>query len=99
MKRAGPMVAVTIDPPDLDSAERLLARVNYETNLTWSEKVPVNEVKGFAKMMLNAFILAGVLGGMCIVAGIAFGGYKIIARKLGRKVEPDAMITLGLDGK
>jgi hypothetical protein len=99
LKRAGPLVAVTIDPPDLDSAERLLAQVKYETNLTWTSKVPVNEVKGFARTLLNIFILAGVIMGMCLVAGIAFGGFKVLARKMGRRVDPDSMITLGLDGK
>jgi hypothetical protein len=99
VKRAGPLVAVTIDPPDLDSAERLLAQVKYEANLTLSQKVPINEVKGFAKTLLNIFVLAGIVLGMCLVAGVAFGGYKILARKLGRRVDPDAMITLGLDGK
>jgi hypothetical protein len=99
VKRAGPLVAVTIDPPDLDLAERLLAQVKYETNLTWSQKVPVNEVKGFARSMLTMIALSGVILGMCLVAGIAFGGFRILARKMGRRVEPDAMITLGLDGK
>jgi hypothetical protein len=99
VKRAGPLVAITIDPPDLDSAERLLAQVKYETNLTWSQKVPVNEVKGFAKTLINIFIFAGVVLGMCLVAGIAFGGFRILARKMGRRVDPDSMITLGLDGK
>jgi hypothetical protein len=99
VKRAGPLVAVTIDPPDLDSAERLLAQVKYETNLTWSSKVPVNEVKGFARTLLNIFLLAGIILGMCLVAGIAFGGFRILARKMGRRVDPDSMITLGLDGK
>jgi hypothetical protein len=99
VKRAGPLVALTIDPPDLDSAERLLAQVKYDANLTWSAKVPVNEIKDFARMMVNIFVLAGVLILMCIVAGIAFGGYKILARKMGRQVDPDSMITLGLDGK
>jgi len=99
VKRAGPLVAVTIDPPDLDLAERLLAQVKYETNLTWSQKVPVNEVKGFARSILTMFLLAGTLLGMCLVAGIAFGGFRILARKMGRRVEPDAMITLGLDSK
>jgi hypothetical protein len=99
VKRAGPLVAVTIDPPDLDSAERLLAQVRYETNLTWSQKVPVNEVKGFARTLLNIFLLAGIILGMCLVAGIAFGGFRILARKMGRRVDPDSMITLGLDGK
>jgi hypothetical protein len=98
-KRAGPLVAVTIDPPDLDSAERLLAQVKYEASLTLTQKVPVNEVKSFAKTLLNAFLLIGVVFGLCIVAGIALGGYKVLARKMGRRVEPDAMITLGLDGK
>jgi drug/metabolite transporter (DMT)-like permease len=56
-------------------------------------------VKGFAKTLLNIFVLAGIVLGMCLVAGVAFGGYKILARKLGRRVDPDAMITLGLDGK
>ncbi|HTB15928.1 MAG TPA: DUF6599 family protein [Bryobacteraceae bacterium] len=98
-KRAGPLVAVTIDPPDLDSAERLLAQVKYETNLTWSQKVPTNEVKGFARTLINIFVLAGIILGMCLVAGVAFGGFKILARKMGRRVDPDAMITLGLDGK
>jgi len=99
VKRAGPLVALTIDPPDLDSAERLLAQVKYETNLTWSEKVPVNEVKGFARSILTMLLLAGVLLGMCLVAGIALGGIRIFARKMGRPVEPDAMITLHIDGK
>lgn len=99
VKRAGPLVAVTIDPPDLDSAERLLAQVKYEANLTWSQKVPVNEVKGFARTLLTMFVLAGVILGMCVVAGIAFGGFRILARKMGRRVDSDAMITLGLDDK
>lgn len=99
VKRAGPLVAVTIDPPDLDAAERLLAQVKYEANLTWSQKVPTNEVKGFARNLLTIFALAGIVLGMCLVAGIAFGGFRVLARKMGRRVEPDAMITLGLDGK
>lgn len=99
VKRAGPLVAVTIDPPDLDSAERLLAQVKYESNLTWTQKVPVNEVKGFARSMLTMMLLAAIILGMCLVAGIAFGGIRILARKMGRPLEPDAMTTLRLDGK
>jgi hypothetical protein len=99
VKRAGPLVAVTIDPPDLDSAERLLAQVKYEANLTWSQKVPTNEVKGFARNLVTIFVLAGIVLGMCLVAGIAFGAFRVLARKMGRPMEPDSMITLRLDGK
>jgi uncharacterized membrane-anchored protein YitT (DUF2179 family) len=49
--------------------------------------------------MLTMILLAGIILGMCLVAGIAFGGIRILARKMGRPLEPDAMTTLGLDGK
>lgn len=98
-KRVGALVAVTIAPPDADAAERILAQVKYETNLTWNEKVPGNEVKNTAKLILDIFTFAGLLIGMCLVAGIAFGGIRILARKLGRDEDPNAMITLDLGNK
>lgn len=73
--------------------------MKYEANLTWSQKVPTNEVKGFALTLLNIFVLAGIVLGMCLVAGVAFGGFRVLARKMGHPVESDSMITLGLDGK
>ena len=89
-KRAGPLVAVTIQPPDPDAAERMLSQVNYETNLTWNEKVPVNEVKGAARFHSEHFRLRrDVDPGMCLVAGIGF------ARRSGscrRKMESRATI-------
>jgi hypothetical protein len=98
-KRVGPLVAVTIAPPDADAAERILAQVKYETNLTWNEKVPVNEVKGAARFILDVFTFAGIVIGMCLVAGIALGGLRILGRKMGRHEDPNAMITLGLGNK
>ena len=95
-KRLGPLVAVTIAPPDLDAAERILAQIKYETNLTWNEKVEGNPEKGFARTLLYIFIFAGVMVGICIVAGIGFGGVRIVARKLGWKEESNSMITLHL---
>ena len=98
-KRAGPLVGVIIDPPDLDAAERVLAQVRYEANLTWNEKVPQNIGKGLANMLLSIFALAGITLGVCLLAGIGFGAFRILGRKLGRTGGGDAMITLHLDGK
>jgi len=97
VKRTGPLVAVTFSPPDPDAAERVLARINYQVNLTVNEKVPVNEVKGMANILLNIFALAGIMVCLCVVAGIGFGGFRVLARKMGRKQEPDAMIVLDLN--
>ena len=97
VKRTGPLVAVTVAPPDPDAAERLLGRVNYQANVTENQKVPVNEVKGFASALLSIFVLAGIVLAMCLVAGLGFGGFRILARKYWQKEDPYAMIVLNLD--
>lgn len=97
VKRTGPLVAVTVAPPDPDAAERLLGKVNYQANITENQKVPVNEVKGFASALLSMIVLAGIVLCMCIVAGISFGGFRILARKYWQKEDPYAMIVLNLD--
>jgi hypothetical protein len=97
VKRTGSLIAVTIAPPDADAAERVLARVNYDANVTWNEKVPVNEARGMARLLVNIFILSGILVLLSVIAGVGFGGFRVLARKMGRKEEFDAMIVLGLD--
>lgn len=95
-KRAGPLVAVTVDPPDPDSAERVLSRVRYESSVTLNEPVPVNDTIPKIKFILNVFIFAGLLIGLCTLAGLAYGGFRILSRKMNRGEDPDAMITLHL---
>jgi hypothetical protein len=98
-RRVGPLVTVTVNAPDADAAERILSRVKYETNITWNEKVPQNEVKNTAKLVLNIFVFSGILIVGCMIAGLAFGGAKVLSRKLNKGEDPQAMITLHLGGK
>lgn len=98
-KRVGALVAITINPPNPDDAERVLARVRYSTNITWNEGFPINPARGVASLILNIFVLTGIILALCVVAGIGFGGIRILTRKLGRQEDPNAMITLHLSGK
>lgn len=95
-KRVGVLVAVTVAPPDPNEAERILSRVHYDTNITLNEKVPVNDVKQKVNFILDVFVFAGILLLGCLVAGIAFGGYRTVRRKFRRGPDPEAMITLHL---
>ena len=97
VKRTGPLVVATVSPPDADAAERILGRINYQASVTSNEKPPVNEIKGFAWMILNMFILAGIILAICVMGGIGFAGYRILSRKMWHKEDPNAMITLGLE--
>ena len=89
------MIAI-LSPPDADAAERILAKINYQADVTVNETTPQSEVKGFAKMILNIFVLAGLVLALCIVGGVGFAGYRIMSRKMWRKEDTPAMIVLGI---
>src|SRR5215469_1515815 len=55
VKRSGPMVAVVVRPADPDAAERLLAQVRYEAQVTLHEQTPTT-VRQVGKMIINIFI-------------------------------------------
>jgi hypothetical protein len=97
VKRAGPLVAVTLQPPDPNAAERILAQINYRATVNIDEKPPVNQVKGFAGMILTMFLLAGIIIVICIMGGVGFAGVRILSRKMWRKDDVGAMIVLDLD--
>ncbi|HEY7335829.1 MAG TPA: hypothetical protein VH639_13160 [Bryobacteraceae bacterium] len=100
VKRAGPMVALTVQPPDPDAAERVLAQVVYNVNLTWNETIGGPTVKDSAKMVLTIVGLAGIILLMCLIAGVGFGTFRVVLRKLGwQGPENDRMIVLHLGDK
>ena len=96
VKRTGPLVAIILSPPDPDAAERLLGKINYRAQVTETEKIPVNEIKGFAGQLVNIFVLAGLVILMCFVAGLGFGGFRVLRRKLSKRDDPDAMTVLNI---
>jgi hypothetical protein len=99
-KRAGPLVAVTIQPPDSDAAERVLSQVRYNVNLTWNESIGGPTVKDSAKMVLTIVALAGVILLLCLIAGIGFGAFRVVLRKFGwQGPETEKMIVLDLGDK
>jgi|SRR5579862_447571 hypothetical protein len=98
-KRVGPLVAVTIQPPDPDAAERVLALIRYNANVTMNESAPVS-AKQVGGMLFSIIALAGMILGLCIIAGIGFGAFRVILRKLGWTTgEAGEMITLHLGNK
>jgi len=98
-KRAGDLVAAIVSPSDADAAERLLAQVRYETNITWNQHIPPNPARGVAKLVLDILMFTGILLVGALIAGIGFGGVRILRRSTGAGEDPDAMITLHLGNK
>jgi hypothetical protein len=94
-KRTGPLVAVVLSPPNSDDAERLLAQIRYSPTLTLDEHVP-NARDNIGNLVVNAFRLAGLLLVFCLVAGLAFGGFRAILKRAGGRGDADSVISLHL---
>lgn len=97
-KRAGPLVAVTVKPPDADLAERLLAQVQYRADITMQEHIPTKR-DNIGNLVINAFILTGILLVFCVVAGFAVGGLRLLRRRGKDNPDGDVMIRLHLEGR
>ena len=95
VKRSGPLVAVILSPPDPDAAERLLAKVRYRAEVTLDERVPTLR-DNIGNLVVNAFVLTGLLLAFCVVSGLAFGGFRAFFRRFRKGEDPDALITLHL---
>jgi hypothetical protein len=96
VKRSGPLVAVILSPPDPDAAERLLAQVRYQAEVTRDERVPTLR-DNIGNLVVNAFVLTGLLLVFCVVSGLALGGSRAFLRHFRKGEDPDAMITLHLE--
>lgn len=94
-KRTGPMVAVVLSPPDPDFAERLLSGIRYQAEVTRDEYVPTRR-DNIGNLLLNAFILIGILLAFSVVSGLALGGFRALMRRGRRGEEGDAVISLHL---
>lgn len=92
-KRSGPMVAVVLDPPDPDYAENLLSQVRYQAQVTLDEYVPSRK-DNIGDLVINAFVLIGILLAFAVISGFALGGFRALRRRSRHGEEPDAMITL-----
>jgi hypothetical protein len=98
-KRTGPLVAVTVQPPDADAAERVLAQVRYDANVTLNQQPPVT-AKQVSGMMLSIIALAGGILFLCVVGGIGLGVFRVILRKVGWLTEEaNEMTVLHLSNK
>lgn len=97
-KRAGPMVAVVLSPPNADDAERLLAQIRYAPTITLDEHVP-GARDNIGNLVINIFKLTGLLLVFCLVAGLSFGGFRTLVRRMGPGGDAEAMITLHLSDR
>jgi hypothetical protein len=81
-KRSGPIVVIAAGPLSQTDAKSLLASVNYDADVTWNENTHLTKKDNLANLLVNIIILCFILIGFALVAGVAFGGLRILVKRL-----------------
>ena len=80
-KRTGPIVAIASGGISDSDAKSLLGRVNYEASVTWNTASESAQVRDLYTLILNIVVLCAILAGLAVIAGVAFGGMRILMKR------------------
>jgi len=103
-RRTGPILVLVAGTVSQTEAQSLLASVNYDAQVTWNENTYFDKKNNIANLLVNIILLCGIIAGFMIVAGVAFGGVRVLLRRafpnrlLDREDEVE-FISLHLSGK
>ena len=81
-KRTGPIIAIAAGPASDSDVKSLLGQVNYDSKVTWSQRTFLDPKSDLGGFLVNVILLCFILGAMAIVAGIAFGGFRILMKRI-----------------
>jgi hypothetical protein len=104
IERKGSLLSIVLAPTSAAYAEKLRGAVNYETEVTWNEPSTTATDPPITSTLVKIIIATMVLMGMAFVLGIAFGGVRVITKRLfpGKVFDRPAqmeVLQLGLSGK
>jgi Family of unknown function (DUF6599) len=81
IKRSGPIVAIVTGGATKSDADTLLDAVNYEANVTWNQRAPTAR-DNIGNVVVESLVLAGILGAFALIFGVAFGGFRLLLKRL-----------------
>jgi hypothetical protein len=79
--RTGPIVVIAAGPLSKSEARTLMSSISYEADVTWNENTYASKKDNMANFLFNAIVLCGIVVGLSLVAGIAFGGLRVIVKR------------------
>jgi hypothetical protein len=79
--RTGPIVVIAAGPLSKSEARSLMSSISYDADVTWNENTYVTKKDNLANFLFNAIVLCGIVVGLALVAGIAFGGVRLLVKR------------------
>lgn len=98
-RRTGPLIAVVTQTPSPDAAERILAQVRWEANVTLNQQMPDPKGDNIGVLILNIGKFSLFLILFALLAGGVFAGFRILGRKFSGQIpgEDSNVIALHID--
>ncbi|MFZ3265820.1 MAG: DUF6599 family protein [Terriglobales bacterium] len=81
-KRTGPIVVIAAGPLSQSEARAMLGSIRYEADVTWNENTYATKRDNLANLLFNVIVLCGVVIGLALVAGVGFGGIRILMKRI-----------------
>ena len=81
-RRTGPILAVLSGAVSNSDAKSLLGQINYDADVIWNQNTYFTRRDNVANLIVGVIMLAAIICGIAVVAGIAFGGFRILMKRL-----------------
>ena len=99
-RQAGPLVAILSTSDESGLGEEIFSGVNHQYSITWNEALP--DPLTLPEMILTIFAWIGIALVFTLVAGLAFGGFRIYMKthypnRLFLSEEAEGLIQLNID--
>lgn len=104
IERKGSLLSLVLGSSSAAYARSLQKAVNYETQVTWNQPAHTITDPPITSVLAKIIISTGVLMLVAVVLGVAFGGVRVLTKKLfpGKvfdRSERMEVLQLGLSGK
>jgi hypothetical protein len=81
-KRSGPIVALVSGQVSNGDAKSLLDEVNYDADVTWNQNTFFSKRDNIGNLLVGVILLVAILMGFALVAGLLFGGFRLLMKRL-----------------
>lgn len=103
-RRKGSLVSVVFASNGTENANALLDKVRYQTQVTWNEPTHQFKEPSISVMIVEAFVGTGVILMFAVIAGLGFGGLRLITKyflpgKVFDRREHVEILQLGISSK
>jgi len=103
-KRTVTMLEIVLGAPNEASANSLLNQIQSGTQVTWSEPTFQFKEPSIEMMIVGSIVGTGVICGFTLIAGLAFGGFRLVVKralpnKVFDRTDQIQVLQLGLSSK